>query len=146
MAQILMLIEEYIVKVRKEDTLFMGFHPLFAKAYINLPMTEDEQMKWLKKSHIAVKAREEFIAYMAKNLPHVTLTEVFDNVPVDYIEWPYLGTLALDIPVGSKEQKEIEARYENEQGQPKSLDAVLYIMSYEDAKRSYEKRLALDID
>lgn len=86
---------------------------------------------------------------MAKNYPNINLTDVFDSVPPEYEVWSFLGTIALDVEVGSPEYNAICYTYENSDGSPKSLDAVMYIMTPEEAeflinqKSPYEEQESL---
>lgn len=77
---------------------------------------------------------------MAENLPHVELSDVYDNLPIGYMEYPYLGTIAIDVDIDSPDYHIINSRYEDETGQPFNLDAIIWIMPYEQAFSSYEKR------
>lgn len=144
MPQALMTIEQYIVEVRKKDTLFMGFSPTYAKAWMRLPMSEDEEFNWLSKDNVNWGKRDEFLQFMSHQLPDIQLTDVFDNVPLEYQLWPFLGTIAMDIDVGSEEEKILTEHYEGEDGHPKSLDAVIFIMTLEQASTAHEKRKQLD--
>jgi hypothetical protein len=144
MARVLDTIEGYITKVRQKDTIFISFNELYAKAYMGIqePSGDDGFMNWLDKDKTNWEKCEEFKAFMTETMPHVTLTDVFDNVPVGYMEWPFLGTIAIDVEVESPEYHAINSRYEDESGEPKSLDAVVWIMTYEQAKKLHEKKEA----
>jgi hypothetical protein len=144
MAQVLDTIEGYIVNIRKKDTIFIGFSPTYAKAWMQLDMSEDKQNTWLDKENVNWNKREEFKQFMAETMPDIKLTDVFDNVPLGYIQWPFLGTIAIDVEIDSPEYHEINNHYEDGNGEPYSLDAVVYIMKYDDALKAYEKRKALE--
>jgi hypothetical protein len=96
---------------------------------------------WIKKN-VNWGKRKKFLSFMAETMPHVNLTDVFDNVPIGYMEWPFLGTIAINVEIDSPEYHMINNRYEDENGEPKSLDAVLWIMTYEEAKNLHEKKEA----
>lgn len=144
MAQVLDTIEGHIANVRKKDTIFIGFSPTYAKVFMDIPIEEESPFGWLSKENVNWEKREEFKKFMAETMPHISLTDVYDNIPVEYIEWPFLGTLAIDVEIDSPEYHAINNRYEDENGEPYTLDAVVYIMKYEDALRVYEKRKALE--
>ena len=144
MAQVLDTIEGYIANVRKKDTIFIGFSPMYAKVFMDIPIEEESPFGWLSKENVNWEKRDEFKQFMAKTMPEIKLTDVYDNVPVGYIEWPFLGTIAIDVEIDSPEYHAINNRYEDKNGEPYALDAVVYIMRYKDALRAYEKRKALE--
>lgn len=135
MAQLLKTIEEYIAKERNASTLFINFSHTYNKARMGIPFQNDDDLFfWLNKENVNWQKREEFQSYMAKNFPHIALTDVFDSVPPMYEVWSFLGTIALDVEVDSSEYNAICSAYENADGSPQSLDAVLYIMTPEEAQ------------
>lgn len=146
MSQALKTIEQYIAQDRKKDTIFIGFNAEYAKVFLGMKSpTEDEHfMSWLDRDKSNWEKRDEFKQFMAKELPHVHYCDVYDYVPPSYLQWPYLGTIALDIEAGSEEELLLNRIYEDETGEPVSLDAVVYSMSYENAKRRFEKREELE--
>lgn len=146
MAQVLDTIEGYIANIRKKDTIFIGFSPTYAKVFMDIPIDDESTFGWLSKENVNWDKREEFQQFMADTMPEIKLTDVYDNVPVSYIEWQFLGTIAIDVEIDSPAYHTINDRYEDENGEPYSLDAVVYIMKYEDALKAYEKRKALEDD
>ena len=142
MPRALKTIEQYIVEDRQKDTIFIGFSPTYAKAWMRLEMSEEEREHWLDEENVNWEKREEFIQFMAQELPHVKLTDVFDKVPLSWELWPFLGTIAIDVEAGGSEEDIINGRYEDETGEPISLDAVVYIMTYENAQKAWERRKA----
>jgi len=144
MAQVLDTIEGYIANVRKKDSIFIGFSPMYAKVFMDIPIEDESPFGWLSKKNVNWEKRDEFKQFMAETMPEIKLTDVYDNVPVGYIEWPFLGTIAINVEIDSSEYHAINNRYEDENGEPYELDAVVYIMRYEDALRAYEKRKALE--
>lgn len=136
----LMTIEEYIVKVRKKDTLFIGFNPSYAKVSMKLPMSDMEKFRWLHKKNVNWEKHKEFLSFMQETMPEIELTEVFDNVPIGYIEWPLLGTMAIDTDIQSQQYQTLIRKYEDDNGEPFSLDAVLYTMTYEIAQKIWAEK------
>ena len=135
MSQLLTTIEEHIVHCRKQTTLFINFSPTYNKTRLGIHFDrDDDPFFWLKQENVNWKKREEFQAYMAKTYPQITLTDVYDSVPPEYEVWSFLGTIALDLEVGSPEYNAICSAYENPDGSPKALDAVFYIMTLEEAQ------------
>ncbi|MDQ1267480.1 MAG: hypothetical protein QG560_123 [Campylobacterota bacterium] len=138
MARIVKTIEEYIANDRKRDTIFMTFNAPYARASMGMELGEDE--KFLDKENTNEQKREEFIAWMKETFPHIHLEDVFDNVPMGYLQWPFLGSVPIDVEIDSPEYHAINSRYEDEEGNPKELDAVVWIMSYEVAKNLHAKK------
>lgn len=142
MPQVLDTIESHIVNVRKRDTIFITFNEEYAKAFMGIrePAEDEGFMDWLSKENTNWEKREEFKHFIAEAMPHVKLTDVYDNVPIGFIEWPFLGTIAIDVEIDSPEFHMINSHYEDENGEPKSLDAVIWIMTYEQAKPLWQKK------
>jgi hypothetical protein len=142
MAQILQTIEEYISEDRQKDTIFITFNEPYAKARLGILLNEDESefMGFLDKEKTNWGKRDEFIQWMKNNYPDIGLEDVFDNVPLGYLEWPFLGTIATDVEIDSPEYHAINKRYEDENGEPKALDAVVWIMAYDVAKELHAKK------
>jgi hypothetical protein len=135
MARLLKTIEEYIAQDRKQTTLFINFSHTYNKTRLGIPFeNDDDPFFWLSKDNVNWEKREMFQAYMAKNYPNISLTDVFDFVPPSYEVWSFLGTIALDVEVGSPAYTEICNAYENPDGSPKSLDAVMYFITAEEAE------------
>lgn len=141
MPKVLDTIESHIVNVRKRDTIFITFNEEYAKASMGIrePAEDEGFIDWLSKKNVNWEKREEFKQFMAETMPDIKLTDVFDNVPPGYIEWPFLGTIAIDVEIDSPEYHTINSHYEDENGEPKSLDAVIWIMTYEQAKPLWQK-------
>jgi hypothetical protein len=137
MARILNTIVDHIVKIRKKDTCFIEFNSTHAKIALDLPM-ENKRIRWFEEQYINWEKREEFLQFMEENLPHIKLSDVFDNLPSGYIEYPYLGTIAIDMDIESPDYHIVNSHYEDEAGQPYDLNAILWIMPYEQALESYQ--------
>lgn len=145
MAQVLKTIEQYITEDRKCDTIFIGFNEEYAKASLGIrePVEDEGFMAWLDKDKTNWAKREEFIQWMSENYPSIKLVDVFDNVPIGYLQWPFLGTIAIDVDIDSPEYHAINSRYEDEQGEPYSLDAVVWSMTFEIAQGLHAKKEAM---
>ena len=144
MARILKTIEQYIAEERKKDTIYISFNEPYAKASMGIPMVEEEggYVDFLDNEKTNWGKRDEFIQWMKDNYPDIGIEDVFDNVPLGYLEWPFLGTIAIDVEIDSPEYHAINNRYEDENGEPKSLDAVVWIMTYDKAKELHAKKEA----
>ncbi|MDD5084381.1 MAG: hypothetical protein PHT88_05650 [Candidatus Moranbacteria bacterium] len=146
MPKVLDTIKSHIVKIRKKDTIFIGFNPIYAKVSMGIPLLGDDKTnEWLDSEKTNWDKREEFKRFMIETMPNITLTDVYDDVPIGYIEWPFLGTIAIDVDIDSPEYNIINDRYEASSGEPYSLDAVVYIMTYEEALSAYEKQKELEV-
>ncbi len=145
MPRLLKTIEQYITEDRQKDTIFITFNEPYAKARLGIPMEEDESglMSFLDKEKTNWEKREDFIQWMKDNYPNIVIEDVFDNVPLGYLEWPFLGTIAIDVEIDSPEYHAINNRYEDENGEPKALDAVVWIMAYDVAKELHAKKEAM---
>lgn len=142
MPQVLDTIEGYITNVRKIDTIFITFNEEYSKAFMGVkePAEDEGFGDWLDEKNTNWEKREEFKHFIAEAMPYIKLTDVYDNVPIGYIEWPFLGTIAIDVEIDSPEYHAINSRYEDENGEPKSFDAVIWIMTYEQAKPLWQKK------
>ena len=145
MAQVLKTIEEYIATIRKKDTIFISFNEPYARASLGMVNDVDvtDFMWFLDKDKTNWEKREEFIKWMRETYPNVHLEDVFDDVPMGYLEWPFLGTIAIDVDIDSPEDHAINSRYEDEKGKPYSLDAVVWSMTFEIAQGRHAKKEAM---
>lgn len=146
MPKVLKTIEQYIAEVRKRDTIYITFNQPYAKAAMGIPLDENDKdedgfREFLNKKKTNWEKREEFIQWMKETYPDIYLEDVFDDVPVGYMEWPFLGTIAIDVEIDTPEYHVINDRYE-ENGEPKSLDAVVWIMDYNTAKEIHAQKEA----
>ncbi len=139
MPRILPTLEEYTTK-RQETTLCMVFHTKYndIRAF---KKQEDEIWDVLtKKEFIDHQAREEFKSFMQQHYPDIELVEVFDNMPLSLLLYPYLGSIAINAPRHSEVANTLINRYEDSEGVPLSNRAVLWEMDYETAKELHQKR------
>lgn len=135
------IIEEYIATIRKKNTIYMVFNRNYndIRAF-GVEMTDEVQDKFLKESETDWQARDDFLSYMQTNFPETKLVEVGDNVPLTYLVWPYLGSIAIDTDEGSDVYQALCKTYEDASGNAKSNNAVLWLMEYETAVQLWEKR------
>jgi len=135
------IIEEYIATIRKKNSIYMVFNRNYngIRAF-GVEMTDEVQEKFLKESETDWQARDEFLSYMRTNLPETKLVEVGDNVPLTYLVWPYLGSIAIDTDEGCEVYQDLCKKYNYARGNAKSNNAVLWFMEYETAVQFWEKR------
>lgn len=146
MPRILLTIAEYVATIRKKDTIFISFNTPYAKFAMNIPLDDNDKagglFNFLNQDKTNWAKREEFIKWMDDNYHNISIIDVFDHVPAG-MQYPFLGTIAIDVKIDSPEYHAICNRYEDANGQPKSLDAVIWIISYDEAKKMQEEKKAL---
>lgn len=145
MPQTLLTIEEYIVTVRKKDTLHISFNAPQSKWRMNIPLDDNDKSGSIFGDYTNTKKtnwekREEFLQWMKDNYPNIQITDVFDYLSSEYLVYPFLGTIAIDVDLDSPEYHTICDLYDDANGNPKSLDAVLWIMRYDFAKEICDKK------
>lgn len=139
MPKLLYTIEEYIAVHRKKETLWIVFNTRYNEIHA-LKQLPDDDFSWNDEKCTDNNARQSFIAYMEENFPQVELVEVFDMVSLSYLQWPYLGSIAINADIGTEVYKALCEKYDNPDGNPKNINAVLWTMTYEVAKKHHEGR------
>ena len=128
---------EYIAKDRKKDTIYMVFNSAYNKAILKIEDVENP----VDETKTDEKTKEEFLEFMKTNLPDVKLVPVGDYVPLSLLQWPYLGTIAIDVDIDSKEFEIITKKYGNPYEEEFINDTtLLWIMPYEEAVKIWEQR------
>lgn len=142
MAQILPTIEQYIATTRQQTTIWMVFNTVYNDLHgfdIKIPSNEISS-KYLKKQYTDNETREEFLDFMKTNFADIKLVEVFDLVDVGYIQWPYLGSIAIDTDIGSDCYNALCDKYGDPYEDPISNKALLWVMEYAVALAFYDKK------
>jgi len=128
---------QYIAEDRKKDTIYMVFNSAYNKAILKIEDVENP----VDETKTDEKTREEFLEFMKTNLPNVKLVPVGDYVPLSLLQWPYLGTIAIDVDIDSKEFEIITKKYGNPYEDEFINDTtLLWIMPYEEAVKIWEQR------
>jgi len=128
---------QYIAEDRKKDTIYMVFNSAYNKAILKIEDVENP----VDETKTDEKTREEFLEFMKTNLPNVKLVPIGDYVPLSLLQWPYLGTLAIDVDIDSKEFEIITQKYGNPYEDNFINDTtLLWIMPYEEAIKIWEQR------
>ena len=78
---------------------------------------------------------------MQTNFPDVKLVEVFDLVNAGYLEYPYLGSIAIDCDEDSEVYKALCEKYGNPYDDAKVNNAVFWVISYDEAKKFYDEKV-----
>ena len=143
MTQILQTIDEYIVKERKRDTFWLVFNTVYndIHAFNKKLNSEDAFSLYLDKKNTDYTARDEFTSFMQTNFPDVKLVEVFDLVNAGYLEYPYLGSIAIDCDEDSEVYKALCEKYGNPYDDTKVNNAVFWVIPYEEAKKFYDEKV-----
>ena len=138
----------YTRDIHREDTLWINFNIRYNRR-MKLNMTQEQleeknhhknnsnhpvQMTILETDQDSRSAFEKWITI---TFPYISYEPVLDFMPEEYISWPYLGSFAMNVHVGSDEYKKIRHQYETKSGDQKNINACLYIMKYEDAIEKY---------
>ena len=148
MPQMLYTIEEYIAEHRKQDSVWMVFNTRYNELHaLHIKPEEDEFgiCPSYDKTFTGNEARQVFLDFMKEQFPQVPLVKVFDMVGLGWIEWPYLGSIAIDADIGSDVYNALCEKYGDAYEDPISTNQVLWVMKYKDALSLHEKRLkALD--
>lgn len=143
MGVILQTIDEYAAKSAKKETYWIVFHKIYNDVHsFKKKLNGEDSFLYLNRNSIEYKAQKEFLTFMKEECPHIEITKVFDLVPVGYIEYPYLGSYAIDIEKGTSEYEKIIQKYEDKDGTPKSNNAVIYEITQEKAKELFDEREA----
>lgn len=143
MAQLLYTIEEYIAEHRKKDSVWMVFNTRYNELHaLHIKPEEDEFgiCPSYDKTFTDNEARQVFLDFMKEQFPKVPLVKVFDLVGLGWIEWPYLGSIAIDADVGSDVYKALCDKYGDAYEDPISTNQALWVMEYKDALSLHEKR------
>jgi len=134
MPRAMYVIEEYVATVRKKDTIYMVFNRrLNDVCAFKKELPANLKSKLLDEKETDNVARNEFISYMKENFPDTALVDVGDFVPLSYIVWPYLGSIAIDADIGSAVYDALCQKYNDAYGDAVNNNAVLWAMDYDQA-------------
>lgn len=141
MPQILYTIEEYIATKRQKTSIWIVFNTAYNDVHAFKKKTEDDYSEmYLQESNTDQEAREEFLDFMKKYFPNTQLVEVFDLVGKKWLQWPYLGSIAIDTDIGSDVYNALSEKYGNPYEDGTANNKVLWVMEYEDAKSIHDDR------
>lgn len=141
MPQVLYTIEEYIVKYRKKDSIWMVFNTRYNEIHgLHHTIDDEDTYGYYDKYFTDETARASFLTFMKENYPDVSLVEVFDLVGRGWLQWPYLGSIAIDTDIGSDVYKALCEKYGDAYADPKDTHQALWVMRYEDAKVFHNER------
>ena len=142
MPQLLYTIEEYAATIRQKDTFFIVFNTTYNDVHGLHKKLDDIGGRYLDKDKTDNNAREEFLSFMKEHFSEVKLFEVFDLVSLGYLQWPYLGSIAIDTDKGSEAYEALSKKYGDPYGDATVNNAVLWVINYDYAKKYHEERKA----
>lgn len=143
MAQLLYTIEEYIAEHRKKDSIWMVFNTRYNEIHALHIKPEENEFgicHFYDESFTDNEARQAFLDYMKEQFPQVSLVDVFDLVGIEWLQWPYLGSIAIDTDIGSDVYNALCDKYGDAYKDPLSTNQSLWVMEYKEAKRIHEKK------
>lgn len=141
MPRILYTIDEYIAKKRQKTTIWIVFNTVYNDVHaFNKEIEGDYFGIYLNEEYTDQEARQEFLDFMTKHFPDTKLVEVFDLVGKSWLQWPYLGSIAIDTDIGSDAYNALSEKYGNPFDEATINNKVLWVMKYEDAKSVYADR------
>lgn len=142
MPQILYTIDEYISEHRKKETIWIVFNTLYNDVHA-FNKSYDDMTGYLNKDYTDEGARAEFLTFMQTHFPEVKLVEVFDLVHSGWLQWPYLGSVAIDTDRGSAAYNALSEKYGNPFEEATVNNHVLWVMEFEEAQKFHEERSKL---
>ena len=71
---------------------------------------------------------------------HFPNTQLFDLVSANWLQWPYLVSIAIDADVASDVYMALCEKYGDAYKDPISTNQALWVMQYEDAKAIHQER------
>lgn len=143
MSRAIYVIEQYITDVRKKTTVWMVFHTAYNDIYaLNKEVSDGSGLLLgvLRPQYTDEQARSEFLAFIHDNFPKVALVEVGDFMPQGMLEWPYLGSIAIDADIDTDVYKALCDKYGDPYKDPVSNNAVVWLMEYNDAAEAWKNR------
>jgi len=141
MPQALHTIEEYIAVHRKKDSIWMVFNTRYNEIHALHQKPDDEDLMGFYDEHFTdEKARANFLVYMKEHFPEIELIEVFDLVGTGWLQWPYLGSIAINTDIDSNVYKALCEKYGDAYEDPRETNQALWVMPYETAKICHQKR------
>ena len=144
MPQLLYTVEEYIAEHRQKESIWMVFNTRYNEIHAlkKLPSEEEEGgfCRFYDEQYTDNEAREAFLEFMKTHFPNTQLFDVFDLVSANWLQWPYLGSIAIDADVGSDVYKALCEKYGDAYEDPRDLNQALWVMQYEDAKAMHQER------
>jgi hypothetical protein len=141
-------IDQLIVETLKRD----GFYFVFNTKYNDIqafgkPVEKEEATSLMSslgfdKSATDEDSRKELLAFLNDNFPDVKTYDVYDFAPPEFIEYPFLGSIAVDVTEQHPAYSALVKKYCNPWSGETSCqnNAVFWVMPYEEAEKIYSKR------
>ncbi|MEY4504322.1 MAG: hypothetical protein RL154_615 [Pseudomonadota bacterium] len=131
------VVQEYAASERKKDTMWMVFNTVYNNVHA---FSMEEKDNYLNPAMTDSNARSEFFQFMKTNYLDVGLVKVLDLVTTEYLELPYLGSIAIDADIGSDVYNALVEKYGDPTKEPNSNNAVLWVIEYKDALDAWKRR------
>ena len=145
MPQLLYTVEEYITEHRKKDSIWMVFNTRYNEIHALKQQPEEDEngmVNYYDECYTDYQARDAFLEFMQIHFPQTTLVKVFDLVSINWLQWPYLGSIAIDADIGSDVYNALCEKYGDAYKDPIATNQALWVMGYEDAKAMHQERVA----
>lgn len=139
MAVSLRTIEEFTIE-RGKRSFWMCFNIAYNEIRAFGNTKKYDSLFDIDKKHTDNQAQEEFLNFMQKNFPNVKIERIFDFWGAEWLEFPYLGSIAIDCDEGDEVYEAIDKRYSDENGDPKSANAVFWYIDLKIAQKIQKER------
>lgn len=136
-------IEEYVVNELKRDGYYLCFNRDYNRGVLFRDRTFQSPPS---RSTTDDERKSEFIEFMAQNYPEVRLQEVFDNFGAGWLEFPFLGTIALDIKKGDPAYRTLSEKYGDPEDEAIDDQVVFWSMPLDVAKKIHFEKQSIDYD
>ena len=144
MPQAVPTIEEYASQIRKKDTIFIVFNTVYNDVHsFHKDLEQEDYDKYLNPKYTDNIAKEEFLEFMKTNLPDIQISPVFDLVSLNYLQWKYLGSFAIDTDIDSSAYKLLSEKYGNPYDDATVNNKVLWIIEFDFAKKHHDERMEI---
>lgn len=131
-------IEQLVVEDFKSDGFWFVFNTHYNDLYsFGVKEKADE---FLSKEYTDQVKRNEFLHFMESNHPDVVLHDVMDLVPLIYEDWPYLGSIAVEMKKGDSVYNSLCIKYGSPFDPPSDNGVVFWTIDYDFARSIYEQR------
>jgi len=131
-------IEQLVVEDLKSDGFWFVFNTQYNDLYsFGIKDKEDE---FLSKEYTDHAKRNDFLEFMNTNHSEVKLHYVMDLVPLNYDEWPYLGSIAVEIKKDDLVYNSLCDKYGSPFDPPSDNSVVFWTIDYDFAESIYHQR------
>lgn len=138
-------IDKYIRRKKKKSTYCMVFNKVYNEAHFLEKMPYEDINSYKKKNYTDNVAREEFLQFMKERFPNTNLVKIIYKVDLEYLIYPYTGTIIVDCEKDDEVYNAICAKYEDSNGNYISNNAVFWLFEYHaDIKKVSKENIYFD--